>query len=472
MKRAYSILIYFHSTIFILLLSAGLFAQNDSLDYYYISKITISGNDKTKDFTILRELAFSEGDSVLIHELDSEIKTSKHNLLNTPLFNYVEINYTLLETSLDIGITVEERWYLWPEAAVYYIDRNFSNWLKERDWSKVDIGLGLKKYNLRGRNEKLSLFTFFGYDEEILVQYENLYLDKRRIHALGFKTNLKRRKETTYGIIDDKVRQIQSDDEYILKSARASIRYSFRNGVFNTHSISLQYEGRYVSDSVLTLNPEYHYSTTNSSKYVRIQYNFIRDKRNYRTFPTHGHLIDLRLSKYGLSIFPESGINSLIFDALLSKYSKLSNKFSLNSNITLKKTFLKDMPFFINTALGYTSSMRAYEYDVINGRDMFLSKNTLNYELFPKEVFHLRFIPWDKFNKIHFTIYASAFFDFAYVQNSKDSYVELNTLQNQWIYGFGAGFNLLTYYDKLLRVEYSLNKENKGGFFVHFEAPF
>jgi len=34
----------------------------------------------------------------------------------------------------------------------------------------------------------------------------------------------------------------------------------------------------------------------------------------------------------------------------------------------------------------------------------------------------------------------------------------------------GIGFDLVTYYDKVLRLEYTVNHFGQGGFFVHFES--
>ena len=448
-------------------------SQNNNDKKVIITEINISGNKKTKAETILRELSFAKGDSIFFSELKIKINESKKNLLNKPLFNYVEIE---IEPAFDsetvINISVEERWYLWPEVAVYYIDRNFSNWLKEKDFSRIDIGIGLMKYNFRGRNEKLTIYTFFGYDEELLLKYDNLYIDKKRIHSLSFYNEIKRRKETGYIIENDKLKQIRLEDEYVLKSVRASMTYAYRKKYYNSHSFRLAFENRSVSDSLLLCNQNYFTDSLNYTNYFSLKYIFLRDKRNSRVFSTEGHKIELTLAKNGLFIFPESNINSFYLKSDLSFYTKITDRISLNNNLTLKKTFGLKNPFFLNTALGFTSSIRGYEYYVVNGRDLALTKNTINFEILSKKIFHLKFLPWEKFNKIHFTIYASVFADAAYVTNNDIEYMQLNNLQNTWLYTGGIGLNFLTYYDKLLRVEYSFNKQKQGGFYLHFEAPF
>lgn len=402
-----------------------------------------------------------------------EIETSKYNLLKSPLFNFVDIHPVYGDPhNIIINVKVEERWYLWPEAAIYYVDRNFSNWLKEKDWSHIDIGLGIVKYNFRGRNEKLSLYTFFGYDEEILVYYENMYLDKKRNHSLSFFFENLRRKETSYIVQEDVLRQIMSDDEYIMRSQEFRIKYTYRKKLYNSHSFYLAYENRKASDSLLRGNPEYLNNPDQAAEFFSLKYIFLRDKRNSRVFPTNGHKLEFSAKKIGLGVFPESEINSLNFNFDISFYNEINDRFFYNTNLTLKKTFGSQNPFFLNQGLGYTSNIRAYEYNVVNGRDLFLMKHSFYGKLMSKKIVHLKFIPWKKFNKIHFTLYGGIHSDFAYVVNHSELYNQSNEMANQFLIGFGAGLNLITYYDKMIRLEYSFNKDLKAGLYLHFEAPF
>lgn len=458
-----------------MLYSKVIYAQQNikSVKKYYIESIDISGNKKTKDQTILRELTFSVTDSILFNQLDSELKKSKQNLLNSPLFNFVDININTIDSvNIKLTVTVEERWYLWPEAAIYYTDRNFSNWLKEGDLSHLDIGLGIVKYNFRGRNEKLSIYTFFGYDQEFLFYYEDLYLDNKRRHSLSLYFESLKRKKTPCIISNDVLQQLKLENEFALRSNKVRIKYMYRKEHYNSHSFYLGFENRKISDSLLICNPNYLNNPEYPANFFRLKYIFQRDMRNSRLFPTDGYKLSITLNKNGLMIFPDSEINSFYIKTDVSLYKKINDRFSYNTNITLKKTFGNINPFFLNTALGYSSSIRAYEYYVVNGRDMALVKNTLYLKLLSKKYIYLKFIPWERFNKIHFTIYGGVFSDFAYVVNDDLLYNQINNFANTLLYSAGFGLNIVTYYDKLLRVEYSLNKEKKGGVYLHFEAPF
>ena len=74
-----------------------------------------------------------------------------------------------------------------------------------------------------------------------------------------------------------------------------------------------------------------------------------------------------------------------------------------------------------------------------------------------------------KINTLHYAVYLNIFADAGYV---KDSYYKnSNALSNTWLFGYGIGLDYVTYYDKTLRFEYSINRMGQGGFFINIQAP-
>ena len=49
----------------------------------------------------------------------------------------------------------------------------------------------------------------------------------------------------------------------------------------------------------------------------------------------------------------------------------------------------------------------------------------------------------------------AAFADMGYVNDKR--YATANPLANNWLHSYGAGLDFVTYYDKVLRLEYSFN---------------
>ena len=68
-----------------------------------------------------------------------------------------------------------------------------------------------------------------------------------------------------------------------------------------------------------------------------------------------------------------------------------------------------------------------------------------------------------------YALYLKAQFDGGYVY--ADQYRANNPLSNSWLYGGGLGLDFVTYYDRVFRFEYSVNKLGKGGLYIHFIAP-
>jgi len=157
-------------------------------DTIIVNKITLAGNKITKPQIILRELLFKENDTIAATKLTGLIEQTKKNLLNTSLFNFANIDTSLIVGSNRINITIEvaERWYIWPSPFFQLVDRNFNVWWETKDLSKADYGLYLDWENFRGRKENLSFLVRFGYDESFGIAYKIPYLNKKKTIGAGF----------------------------------------------------------------------------------------------------------------------------------------------------------------------------------------------------------------------------------------------------------------------------------------------
>ena len=78
-----------------------------------------------------------------------------------------------------------------------------------------------------------------------------------------------------------------------------------------------------------------------------------------------------------------------------------------------------------------------------------------------------------KFATIPFSFYLNLHGDAAYVEDTQFSNVSKskNRLPNSWLYGYGLGLDFVTYYDIIIRLDYSFNKFGESGLFLHFAAP-
>ena len=84
--------------------------------------------------------------------------------------------------------------------------------------------------------------------------------------------------------------------------------------------------------------------------------------------------------------------------------------------------------------------------------------------------YRLEHIPLEAFRTFYIALYLDLYSDLGRVWDSR--YAAQNFLSNRWINGNGLGLNLVTSYDQVLRLEYSVNAQAEQGIFLHFTQPF
>ena len=120
--------------------------------------------------------------------------------------------------------------------------------------------------------------------------------------------------------------------------------------------------------------------------------------------------------------------------------------------------------------MGYDHYVRGYEYYVVDGQSYWLSKTAAKYALIEKTNFDIPYVKMKQFNKSHYSLYLGIFSDIGYVIDNQNQ--EQNSINNSLLWGKGIALDYVTYYDKLLRIEYSINALGEKGVFLHFSSPF
>jgi hypothetical protein len=111
--------------------------------------------------------------------------------------------------------------------------------------------------------------------------------------------------------------------------------------------------------------------------------------------------------------------------------------------------------------------LRGLERYVIDGVAALMARNTLRYELFRFNIStHLKSRTHDR---IPFKIYARTFTDMGYTYNKNFTN---NSLTNRMLYTGGAGVDIVTFYDFILRFDYSFNQLGENGLFLHIKNDF
>jgi len=173
-------------------------------------------------------LLFHPGDTIYKERLELYIQKSKDNLFNTSLFNFITIN-TLEESTnfISIFIMVEERWYLWPYLILEQADRNLSSFLNEKDWSRINYGLMLVKYNFRGRRETVKVKIRLGYKEQFQLFYQVPNFINSKKHGIYTELNWFRMKEVQYATLFDEPVLHKDYSKYGLNYQNAYLGYTY-----------------------------------------------------------------------------------------------------------------------------------------------------------------------------------------------------------------------------------------------------
>jgi len=455
--------------IFILQGNVFCFAQQKERKVITIKELKVIGNKTTQENIIVREVPVSINDTIYSEKLPELLERIKSNLINTSLFNFVTTEPVYFdERNISIYITVEERWYWWPIPIFQVEETNFNSWLADKDFNKVSYGLFLAKENFRGRKEQTIVLLQKGYTERIGLQYIVPFINKEKTSGLNVKFTYGRNHEVFYAVTNNKRAFYRSNDDYVQKEIAAAIGYELRPKLYYRHNFEWQYNHVNVRDSIVSYNPQFLSGDKKEMQFFSFNYKVKRDKRDNKNYPIKGSYYDFGLNKSGFGVL-DSDLNSFYATTHIKKFWQVLPKIYFASSLKLKFTF-KDGPFYLMRGLGQGNDLvRGYELYAINGEHFGVFKSQLRYGILENKTFTVKALKADRFNKIPLSIYLGAYFDAGYMASKRVA--TFGFLENKTMLGGGVSLDFVTYYDVVLRTEFSVNRFNEKGLFLHFIAP-
>ena len=453
--------------IFFLFLSFSSIGQ--TTEYFIIDEVILDGNKRTKDLVIFNELDLLPGDTVFMSKFPYRKILNEKRLLSTALFTGVEINiknWNVETATADIHIGMQENWYLYPSIIFELADRNFNVWWTDqnRDFSRVNYGIGVEHINFLGRKDKIRFKIQHGYTRKYEVKYLFPYLS-RTWGAFGeiFYAN---QKEVGYRTIENKPAFRRSDDERILlQRFRTGLGLNHRPDIFNFHDLRMEFHYNTIDEFVADdLNPDYFLHGSTDLRYFVLRYNYQNDHRVFNLYPEGGYLLFMEIEKEGLGIFND--FNNLSLAAGFEKYFKLGDRWIWGGRFKAKANLQRNqIPFANNQALGYEVDLiRGYELYVIDGTDYMLTKSSLRFLIFEGNKDWGKFMFINQFKRMNYRFFLRANFDFGYV--NEPTYTDTNTLNNRFLVGYGPAVDMLLYHTYILSLEYSFNHLNESALFI------
>ena len=443
-------------------------SQSTSGKILTIGSITLVGNKITHDNIILREIEFSPGEKMTEEELDLMIEKSRQNLLNRSLFNFVTIHKSENNGTINIEVNVVERWYIWPIPILNTAGRNLNAWWETKDFGRLNYGVDLKVDNFRRRMEKLNIIVQGGFDQTLAAKWTIPYLTKKQFLGIGIGGGYQRNREVIVATVDNKPQYYESMDGYAQQRAFGVLDFTLRPKFNFLHTFTIGFDHYNFQDTLLQINPDYAFEAVKYD-FITLSYLYKLDFRDFKPYPLNGLYFDVGVKKQGLGLAGndiDTWSASFVFDQYINLYKRWYFAYSLSSLFTSSGK----KPYFLTPAFGYIGmEIRGYELYIINGQNFGLFKSNIKFEIIPQTVKRIKWIKSEKFGKVFYALYANLFFDLGYAYD--DEKYGINPLANQLLWGTGVGIDFVTYYDLVIRFEYTINKQGDHGFFLNLVAP-
>ena len=448
----------------------GSVADLDPESTVKIGKIYVTGNDKTRLEIVLRELDYSEGDELKLADFAKETALGQQKLTNTRLFTLVEIVPLFMsDTEVDVLIRVQERWYIFPLPIFKLADRNFTEWWinQNRDFGRVNYGAQLIHTNLTGRNDRLRVRAQFGFAKQFSASYQAPYINAEQTIGIGFSTSYTTNKTVGVNSISHRAQFVESDN-VIRRAFNTSASLTLRQSFYTRHSLNIGYSRSSVNDTIRDLNPDYHIRNQSIQDYIRLSYTFSLDKRDYIAYPLTGSLLTVQLNQFGIGM--KNNFDMLTTRLTFAKFFDLGGKFYFANRIDGYNNSAQDIPYIVRSGFGYQPDfIRGYERFVIESNQYVSNRSSLRFKVIEgvQELSRRSLI--NQFRTLPYAVYIKAFMDAGYAGRPIAS-TRNNFFNNEWIGSVGLGLDIVTYYDFVVRLEYSINREGDAGFFFNFKS--
>jgi hypothetical protein len=317
--------------------------------------------------------------------------------------------------------------------------------------------------NVTGRNDHLNLWFISGFTQQVSLRYENPGIDKKLQHGINIGFGFRRNRELNIGMDPkpenaNKLLFYKDMDKFIINQHYVDFTYTYRPAIKTRHSFRVSYANIAINDTVVKLNPGYFSSSANRVRYVDFGYNLSYINVDYIPYPLKGFSGDANIYKRigkNSDFWQLGGRGNYSFRVLPKSYMQLQAVGVLR--------FPFNQPYISNNLMGSANTyMRGLEYYVIEGVAGGIGRATLKNEIVS---FNLRNpIKSKSHDKIPFRIFIKGYGDvgYSYAKNYTNS-----RLNNKLLYTWGAGIDIVTFYDIVLRFEYSYNQLGDRALFFH-----
>lgn len=470
--------------------------ENFTGPYITVRDVEVTGNERTQDRIIIRELDFSPGDSLATFEerlagglfygtkrfnrVDSSevvrrMKYSRENIINTQLFLSADLYLEEVEgTDYRLRIHVKERWYFWVFPVVQLDYPNFNDWLQDPDLSRLTQGVFMSHNNLFGLSHQGSVLGYFGSSQGVGIGYYIPWIGKGE--KIGMRLGALYRNSTVveYGSLDNERQLIF--EEGSLKQFDFLATFTLRPGLYNygkmritasSHSVSDQVLALTGSDSLASFLPDGRQSAAFINMYLEYSY----DSRNNRAYPLKGNYLKGFVDKRGMGIVSQN-VDYFFYGVDMHFYQKLSDRWYTAEMFKMVNSSSEDIAYhFKQNLTAGDDFIRGYDYFALRGDEMYYFRSNLKYNVIKPAILPARKEKHrdSKFRNLPYAFYLNLIADVGYMKDN--FYGPYNPYNNRLLYSWGLGVDFISYYDLVFRFEYVFTNIGTRGFFFGFGLP-
>lgn len=427
-----------------------------------VQKIIITGNKRTKERIVLREMSIKEGEIVATDSLPRLMNLNKIRIMNLALFNEVEISVQRISnTEIYWLIGVKERWYIFPEVSLKLADRNFNVWWYEQnhDIKRAIVGIALTHSNFRGNHEKLSVSTQVGYTQKFGINYQRPFIDKKQKHGIGISIYDTRQRETYFRTDSNKLEFARSSKYDVLGVFETNLTYTFRPAYATRHLFQVSYRNYRIADTIRDLNPNYFANGSTRADYLEFFFRIDINRVDNWNYPLRGFkLVAASTNRIG---FNGLGMQSFV-NVEAGYFHNPHGKWFWDAIFRGRLMLPERPPYAFLGGLGGSSDyIRGYEYYVIDGPQYGLLRFDIKNEVVN---YTIKGFPLKVLSVIPIRLYPKLFADIGAARNPRPLNSKLN---NRLLYSGGIGLDIVTLYEVKLRFEYTFNHLGEKGLFLH-----
>jgi outer membrane protein assembly factor BamA len=431
---------------------------------FIIKEILIGGNKRTRRSTILRELAFQEGETYPLPEIIEKLEQTKRQLMNTTLFRNVVVTLrSLQDQHVFINVEVEEKWYLYPQPFIRVANGTFSQWNERgRKLDHLNYGMKFSQFNFSGRGDKMHVHFAGGYTKKIALQYQGFFLDRELKWSSSINFSYGKNRELNYATENNKLLPVRNPNGYLYEFSENSIDVMYRPAIKTRHKFTVGYNYNRVADTVTKLNALYAPGSNNFS-YPFFSYNLRFLDFDFNPYPTNGLGGEISLRKAGFG----GSVNLWQLSAKGGRYWSVSPKtyFGVLAGGVLKLPFKQ--PYFNQDFLGYGDAyLQGYENYIIDGVAGGYAKAAIGYNIL-KTAIPLPANKWLKSfpRSVPLKVFVKSYVNTGYAYNP--NLTLLNGLTNRMLYSTGFGVDIIAFADVVFKIEWSFNQLGQNGLYLH-----